>query len=88
VRAEQVIPAVAVEQVRRLHVDRDVDRLVAAQALPGPRIELDHADIPEVCAIAQPQAALGEKKGWIDGVLVFLAVARGDDPDIVVAEIG
>ena len=88
VRSQQIVIAVAVEQCGGFHVDRDIDRLVACA--PGTRcgIELDHADIAEIGAVAQPQPPVGEEEGGIDRIGVFDAVALGNDADIMISESG
>ena len=88
VRAQQVIPAVAIDQVGGFHVDGDVDRLVAVDALAGLGIEFDDADVAEVGAVGEPQLALGIEERGIDRVAVLDAVAGRDDADVVKFEVG
>jgi hypothetical protein len=87
VGAQQIVPAIAVEQRGGFHVDRDIDRLVAGQALGGLGIKLDHADRAEIGAVAQPQVPFGQQERRIDGVVQFHPVAGGDRADVVEAEI-
>ena len=53
VSAEQVVPAVAIEQIGGFHVDGDVYRLVAGDPFSRFGIELDHTDEAEVGRIPE-----------------------------------
>ena len=76
VGAQQVVPAIAVDEVGCLTVDGDVLLLVAAHAEAGSGIKLDETDGAEIGAIAGPQTTCGgvEQQTGVDGVLVFHSV--------------
>ena len=74
--AQQVIPAVASHQSGGFHVDRDVHRLVAGDALSRLRIELNDANVAEIGSVTQPQPASGgiEQESGVDGIAVLNSV--------------
>ena len=76
VGAEQIVPAVVVDEVGSLTVDGDVLLFVATLTETSSGVELDEADGAEIGAIAYPQTTCGgvEHDTWVDGVLVFHAI--------------
>jgi hypothetical protein len=90
VRAQQVVPAVAIQQIGGFHVDGDVHGLSAGDALSRFGIELDDTDEAEVGPVAEPQPAGSgiEQERRIDGVAVLDAVARGDYGVVIKLEVG
>ena len=80
VSAEQVIPTVAVDEVRGLAVDGDILLLVAADTKSRLRVELDEADGAEISTVTDPQTTCGgvQKHARVDGVLILHTV-RGAD---------
>ena len=76
VGAQQVVPAIAVDEVGCLAVDGDVLLFVATHAEAGVRVQLDETDSAEIGAIAGPQTTCGgvEQQTRVDGVLVFHTV--------------
>ena len=77
VGAQQVVPAVAIDEVSGLTVDGDVFLFVAADTIARLGVDLDEADGAEVGAVADPHTTSGgvEQHAWVDGVLIFHTVA-------------
>ena len=90
VGAQQVVPAVAPDEVGGLAVDGDVLLAVACHACARRRVELDEAYGAEVGAVGGPEASCGgvEQQRGVDGVLVFHAVAGGHLHGLRPAEVG
>ena len=80
VSAQQVIPTIAVDEVRGLAVDGDILLFVAADAESRLRVELDEADGAEIGTVTDPQTTCRgvQKHAWVDGVLILHTI-RGTD---------
>src|SRR6185437_1081696 len=88
VRAQQVIPAVLVNEVGRFHVDSDIRGLTCGERVAGLGIELENPDRAEVCAVADPELATLIEEGWVDRVGVFRAIRVRDHGVVVEPEVG
>ena len=89
VRAEQVVPAVAVNHFGGLAVYGDVSGLIAGHASSGGRIQLYYADVAEIRAVSAVQAALrGHYKADVDGIAVFVRLGMGHLYGLGVSKVG
>ena len=80
VSAEEVVVAIAVDEVRGLAVDGDVLLLVARCTETCLWVKLNEANGAEVCAVAHPKAACSriEEDTWVDSVLIFHTIGIAD----------
>ena len=89
-RAQKVIPTVAVEQIGGFTINGDVDGLIPLNVMPGLRIQLDDPDEAEIRPVADPHPAVGgiKQQSRIDRVAIFDAVRRGDDMVVIPEVVG
>ncbi len=87
---QKVVPAVVVDRVRSLAVNRDVHGLVALHKMACLRIKFDDADEAEISPVRYPQPAVRgiEQKAGINGIVVLNAVRRGNDVVVIPRVVG
>jgi len=88
---QQIIPAIVVNHVRGLAVDRNVvGRLAGMQAFPGFRIEFHQTDTTKAGTVGEPQPAIGriQKSSGVNGMAVLKTVGGSDDAAVFPFVIG
>ena len=78
--AQQIVPAILVNQVGSLAVDGDILLLVTLHTITRLGVELDESDGAEISTIADPHTTRRGVKQytWVDSVLIFHTVGRAN----------